>query len=120
MEYLTHKWFRLTDGPKDQKHTDRTPTLEVWQTVQQRAQQWAGASGGQALVPIVAAPIRLDQLVLQVVGVMVTVMARERIKIDSSEMFLQAAIERIKEMVLERDMAAEVYRLAVELGVFQP
>ncbi|TWT97567.1 Replication initiation factor [Botrimarina colliarenosi] len=120
LEYLTQKWFRLTDGPYDRKHPDRTPTLPIWQVVQEKAQQWAGQSAGEVLAPIVGEPPRLDQLVLQAVGVMVTAMARENIKVNSNAFFLDELIERIDEAIETRDMAEEVYRRAIELGVYKP
>ena len=120
MEYLTHEWFRFTDGPYNPKHPDRTPTLDVWQLVQQRSQQWAGVSSGQVLAPLFLEPPRLEQLALQAIGVMVTALARENVRVTSNGHFLDELIERFEEMTASRDMAAEVYQRAIELGVYLP
>src|SRR5690606_27762487 len=105
-------WFHFTDGPYDPKHPDRTPTLVVWRLVQERAQEWAGQPTGTPLVPIYPEPPRLEQYVRQAVGVMVTAMARENVKVTSNEHFLDELVERVEEMIASRDMAAEVYQRA--------
>jgi hypothetical protein len=120
LDYLTNEWFRFTEGPYDRKHPDRTPTLAVWQAVQQRAQQWAVGSDYRTLAPLYLEPRRLEQLGRQVVGVVVTMLARENVRIISNEMFLEQLVERVEEIISSRDMAAEVYQRTVELGVYQP
>jgi hypothetical protein len=109
LEYLTEKWFRFTEGPYNSKHSGRTPTLGAWQLVQRRAQEWAGQPAGTPLVPIYAEPPRLEQFVRQAIGVMVTAMARENVRVTSNGHFLDELIERVEEVIDARDMAAEVY-----------
>lgn len=120
LEYLTEKWFRFTEGPYNAKHSGRTPTLGAWQLVQQRAQEWAGQPAGTPLVPIYAEPPRHEQFVRQAIGVMVTAMARENVKVTSNGHFIDELIERVEELIDARDMAAEVYQRAIELGVYLP
>jgi hypothetical protein len=51
---------------------------------------------------------------------MVTALARENVKVTSNGHFLDELIERFEEMTASRDMAAEVYQRAIELGVYLP
>lgn len=117
VHYLTHDWFRLTDGPVDHKHPDRTPTLPVWQEVQGGMASWTGGGHLLELGPIPSQPMPPDHYVKSIVGSLKSLFAKTGTVIDSNETFWHEAMWRIVDEIEDRNMAAEVARRILELGV---
>lgn len=117
VRYLTHDWFRLTAGPVDRKHPDRTPILPEWQEVQQAFAAWAGSGPFADLGPIETQPMPADHYLKTIVGSFISLFARSGVAIDGNEAFFQECLYRLLDEIEEREMAGEVRRRALELGV---
>ena len=117
VHYLTHDWFRLTDGPVDHKHPDRTPTLRVWREVQGGMASWTGGRPLLELEPIPSQPMPPDHYVKSIVGSLISLFAKTGTVIDSNETFWHEAMCRILDEIEDRNLAAEVARRVLELGV---
>jgi hypothetical protein len=119
VRYLAHDWFRLTDGPVDRKHPDRTAILPEWCEVQQGFASWAGNGPFPELTAIPTQPMPPDHYTKTIVGSLVSLFARTGVDVDSNETFWNEGMYRILDEIERRDMAAEVRRRALELGVMQ-
>jgi hypothetical protein len=120
VEYLTHGWFRLTAGPVDRKHPDRTPVLPQWREVQDAMATWTGTGPPVDLGPIPTQPMPPEHYIKTIVGSLKSYFARRGVEIDSNETFWNEGLHRLLDEIDGRDMAAEVSRRALELGVGQP
>ena len=110
VHYLTHDWFRLTDGPVDQKHPDRTPILAVWQEVQGCMASWTGGGPLLELEPIPSQLMPPDHYLKSIVGSLISLFAKTGVVIDNNEIFWHESMCRILDEIEARDMAAEVRR----------
>jgi hypothetical protein len=117
VHYLTHSWFRLTDGPVDRKHPDRTPILPQWREAQDAFAAWTGNGAGPALEAIESQSMPPEHFLKTIVGSFVSLFARTGTAIDGNETFFHESVARILDEIERRDMAAEVRRRALELGV---
>jgi len=117
VQHLCHDWFRLTDGPVDRKHPDRTPILPEWREVQQAFASWAGDGPFPELVAIPSQPMPPDHYTKTIVGSLISLFARTGVDVDSNETFWNEGMYRILDEIERRDMAAEVRRRALEFGV---
>lgn len=117
VRYFCEDWFRMTTEPVEPKHADRSQTHPLWEHVQQRFAAWAGAPTGMQLKPLPKAEVNAQALLQQLIGLGVTIAARERMPIDSNEAFLQRLFSRIEGVIPDRQMAYEVSRRALELGI---
>ena len=113
--YLSHDWCRVTDGPFDPQHPDRTPTHPDWVKVQEAFPSWTGEPLGE-LAPLRRLPIRADNLLQQVAGTLISYHARVGTDIDNNDTFVHESLYALLDLLGDRDMAEEVRRRAVELG----
>ncbi|MBX3435753.1 MAG: hypothetical protein KF847_20740 [Pirellulales bacterium] len=116
VRYLTHEWCRLTAGPVDRKHPDRTPVLAEWLDVQAGFAAWAGDGPGPDLGPIASQPMPPDRFLKSIVGSFVSLFALGGVAIDDNETFAHEALARLLDEIEQRDMAREVGRRALERG----
>jgi hypothetical protein len=114
--YLTHEWLRITASEVDPKHPDRAPVHPHWTAIQDAMAAWSGAPVAE-LEPLPRLPIRADHLLQQVVGALVSYHARVGTNIDSEDAFAHESMAAILDTIEGRDLAEEVRRRAVELGV---
>ena len=117
VHYLTHSWFRLTDGPVDRKHPDRTPILPEWCEVQKAFLAWTGAGPMPELEPIESQAMPPEHFVKSIIGSFVSLFARTGVSIDGNEAYFQECLSRILDEIERRDMASEVRRRVLELGI---
>lgn len=117
VHYLTHDWMRLTDGPVDRKHPDRTAVLTEWQEVQGAFASWAGAGPLVDLSPIPTQPMPADRYVKSIVGLWISLFARSGVEIQDNEMFVHEGLCRMLDELKGRDMVAEIRRRVLELGL---
>lgn len=117
VRYLTHSWFRLTDGPVDRKHPDRMPILPEWREVQEGFAAWTGAGPMPELEPIESQAMPPEHYVKSIIGLFVSLFARTGVSIDGNEAYFQECLSRILDEIERRDMASEVRRRVLELGV---
>ncbi|HMP06198.1 MAG TPA: hypothetical protein PJ982_07615 [Lacipirellulaceae bacterium] len=120
LEYLSHDWFRLTDGPVDRKHPERSLIHPAWQLVRDAFHHWAGAPMGESLAPLPKLWIDTSRLHAMATGILKGSFARAGKSIQDNEHFIREAVFAVREAVGERDMAAEVTRRALELGASLP
>jgi hypothetical protein len=120
VRYLVESWFRLTDGPVDRKHPDRTPILPAWREVQDAFAAWTGSGPPVDLGPIATQLMPPEHYIKSIVGSFVSLFARLGVKIDGNETFWNEGLYRILDEIEKRDMAAEVARRALELGIASP
>jgi hypothetical protein len=120
VRYLCHDWFRLTDGAVDRKHPDRTPILPEWRDIQQAFGSWVGDGPFPELTPIPAQAMPPDHYTKTIVGSLVSLFAKTGVDIDSNDTFWNEGMYRILDEIEKRDMAVEVRRRALELGVARP
>ncbi|MAT73364.1 MAG: hypothetical protein CMJ58_28100 [Planctomycetaceae bacterium] len=135
---LTANWFRLVEETIDPKHANRAATLPAWNAVRAAFESWAGNEPAE-LEPLPTTAARPEHLIKQAVGVLVSALARMDRPVDSNEDFIHegmsilldeaetkglatdeftdAAFEAIRKEVVDRDMAKEVSRRTVELGI---
>lgn len=116
VEYLSTKWCRMTAGPIEASHPDRTATHPDWQRVQGAFAEWAGEPIAQ-LAPLPKLEIPADDLLNQIVGALTSYHARRRCSIQSNEAFLDKSLKAIKRAIGNRQMAEEVRQRALKLGV---
>ena len=114
---LTHDWFRLTQTLPDPKHTDRSETLPIWKTSQQRFAEWCGEPCEEPLKPLPVAPANVDHLIKQCVGLLLTILVRLGRPIDSADSFVHEGMCLLIDSIAERDIANDFRRRALLLGV---
>ena len=66
--YLCANWFRLTSGPVDRNHSDRSETLPEWTAVQKAFATWTGEPEYIELVPLATGEYLPSKLVQQAIG----------------------------------------------------
>ncbi|HEX6964101.1 MAG TPA: hypothetical protein VF175_19695 [Lacipirellula sp.] len=113
---LTTTGFRLVQGPVDRQHVNRAPIHPIWERVQTAFEEWTGPAGEAELAPLPTVAVPPSQLIQQVVGLFVSVLARRGYMIDGNEAFAHEAMCLVLDSIEERDMAAEVKRRVLELG----
>jgi hypothetical protein len=118
IDELTTNWLRLTDGPVDRKHADRTALHPVWIKARDAFFVWCGASEGQELIPLAKLDIRPSRQVNLAIGILKGMFARVGKDIQDNEQFFREVDFAIRDAVHERglDMAWEVQRKSKELG----
>jgi hypothetical protein len=113
----TSDWFRLTSGPVDRRHAGRTGIHPVWQRAREAFSSWCGSSENVNLMPLSAMDVDLGQQFASVVGMLKSCFVRLGRRIDGNEEFLRESLLSVGEAIQSRDMAAEVRRRALELGL---
>jgi hypothetical protein len=116
-EELCTKWYRLTNGPVDPDHADRSETLPEWLLVQAAFAEWTGKADYINLKPLPPQNVPAMNLLLQMVGLAKSYFAKTGSKIDSNEMFIEEAMRAVLTLIELEDMPAEVWRRVVELGL---
>jgi hypothetical protein len=116
-EYLCADWFRLTSGPVDRSHADRSDTLPEWLVVQQAFADWTGKPVCVHLEPLPPEEFLAINLLQQAIGLLVSYFARTGRRPNSNSEFLDAAVKKFTQLTDARNLAAEVYRKALELGL---
>jgi hypothetical protein len=116
-ERLTSSWFRLTSAPVDRKHADRAKNHPLWNTTQAAFQSWCGDVGKVELTPLSKTEIDISKLRQQVVGRLVGIFARSGTNIRDNRQFFLEAEAAIRGAVGVRDMAQEVARRRLEMGM---
>jgi hypothetical protein len=116
-EQLCTKCFRLTNGPVDPDHADRSETLPEWLLVQAAFAEWAGKPDYINLVPLPVQSVPAMNLLQQIVGLCKSYFAKTGCKIDSNEKFIEEAMRAVQVLIELEDMPAEVWRRIVELGL---
>ena len=116
--YLTHEWFRVTSEVVDSDHAKRTPTHSDWERVQEAFAAWSGEPLAQ-LRPLPKLPIRADNLLRQVIGTLVSYHAQVGTNIDGNEAFAHESFVAVLDEIEKRNMASEVLRRALEMGVLR-
>jgi hypothetical protein len=117
VRYLCHQWFRITDGPYDPKHPDRTPILPEWREVQEAFAAWTGDGPCPELKEIPSQPMPPEHFTKSIVGLLVSLLARTGVDVDSNETFAHEGMYRILDEIEDRDMVEEVRRRRLELGI---
>ena len=116
-EYLCTQWFRLTSGPVDRDHSDRSETLDVWLKVQRAFAMWAGKPDYICFEPLAPEECQPTHLLQQVIGLLVSYYARTGTKIHSTPHFLEVATAKLTKLIGPRDVVAAIQRRALELGL---
>jgi hypothetical protein len=114
--YLSHDWFRMTDGEVDPQHPDRSPTLPDWVLAQDALANWSGDSLCE-LLPLPKLSINADHLLQQIIGALISYHARVGTVVDGNEAFIHESLTALLDQIEDRDMAVETARKALELGV---
>jgi hypothetical protein len=116
-EELCTKWFRLTSGPVDHDHADRSETMSEWLAIQTAFAAWTGTPDYICLQPLSPENVPAMNLLLQIVGLCKSYFAKTGCKIDSNEKFIEEAMRAVQVLIELEDMPAEVWRRIVELGL---
>jgi hypothetical protein len=116
-EELCTKCFRLTNGPVDPDHADRSETLPEWLLVQAAFAEWTGKPDYINLKPLPVQNVPAMNLLLQIIGLGKSYLAKTGSKIDSNEMFIDEVMRDVLTLIELEDMPAEVWRRVVELGL---
>jgi len=116
-EKMTREWCRLTAGPVDRNHADRSEMHSIWERTREAFARWCGESGEVDLTPLLKALPDSSRQVSQAVGILKGVFARAGTEVTDNEQFVREAIFAIRDIMGDRDMAEEVRRKALELGV---
>lgn len=119
-ETLCVKWFRLTNGPVDPDHADRCEMLPEWRLVQGAFAEWTGKPEYVQLEPLPIQNTPALDLLRQIVGLLKSYFAKTGNEIDSNEMFVEEASLALWSFVELEDMAAEVWRRVLQLGLVPP
>lgn len=115
---LMTNWLRLTDGPVDRKHADRSNMHPVWQRTREAFFAWCGESTGEELQPLPKLDVKPSRQVNMAIGILKGLFARVGKDIEDNDQFFREVNFVIREAVHERDldMASEVARKSRELG----
>jgi hypothetical protein len=116
LDELTSNWFRLTAGPVDRKHADRTEIHPAWIDVQQAFAAWTGEPSRQELKPLPKVWVDTSRQYAMVVGILKGNFAKVGKDIRDNEQFYREVMFAIRQTVGDRDMATEIARKALELG----
>ncbi|QEG36188.1 replication initiation factor domain-containing protein [Bythopirellula goksoeyrii] len=120
LDKVIRSWFRLTDGPIDRRHTDRTAMHPLWENVCNAFTHCFGESDNLPLVPLPKQSVNMSKQVKQVVGILVGIFARIGKPIIDNEKFFREADFAMRDVVADRDLCAEVRRKMMKLGVPVP
>ena len=117
LEKLTTSWFRITGGPVERNHADRSAENPIWTRTRNAFSEWSGARLSSELDPLPKLEIDTSKQMAQILGSFVGMFARVGKQIADNEMFFREVEFAIRDTVGRREMAAEVRRRALELGV---
>ena len=116
IDKLTLEWFRLTDGPVDLKHANRSPVHPIWLKTREAFFECCQGSPDVLLEPLPKLHVDMSKQVKQIVGMFVGICARVGKDINNNEKFYREFEFAIRARVGNRDMAAEVKRKSLEMG----
>ena len=116
VDKLTLEWFRLTDGPVDQKHANRAAVHPLWIKTREAFFEWCLGSPDVLLEPLPKLHVDMSKQIKQIVGMFIGICARVEKDIYDNEKFYREFEFTIRDIVGNRDMAAEVKRKALEMG----
>lgn len=114
---IMRDWFRLTEEPVDRQHANRAKTHPLWEMARTQFSKCYGEPIGYDLSPLPPLEIDTRQRVAGAVGIFKGLFARTSLEIADNEHFLREVETEIRNHIQDRDMAAEVRRKAIELGV---
>lgn len=115
---LTTKWFRLTSGPVDRKHADRSEMNDRWKEVVEAFQSWTGLPDGAVdLTALAKTEVDNSRLANSAVGFLIGLMARGSRIIRDNDDFLREAVFEIQQAIADREMKSEVNKKQIELGL---
>lgn len=114
---LCTDWFRLTDGPVDRKHPERSQVLPLWWEVARAFADWAGDSIEVDLSPLPKGAVDLSHLKKQLYGLAQSVLVRSERRVLSPEDFAHEGMDLLLSLAEDRDVAAEFRRKALLLGL---
>ncbi len=117
IEELTGNWLRLTAGPVDRKHAKRTPMHPVWEKTREAFFAWCGQATGQELSPLPTLAVNSSRQVATVIGIFSGMFARIGKDIHDNEKFFREVECALRDGTGDRNLADEVRRKALELGV---
>ncbi|QDV79871.1 hypothetical protein [Botrimarina mediterranea] len=117
VQYLTASWFRLTSGPVDRRHSDRTPNHPAWEAAATLFAECYGAPVGADLTPLPTLAIDPSQRVNVAVGVLKTAIVEFGYPIATNPDFLAVATDLIAAIIADRNMAEEIVRRTIEKGL---
>jgi hypothetical protein len=112
----TMDWFRLTAGPVNRKHAERSPVHPIWERTREQFFAWCGEATGQELTPLPTLEISTSRQIATVIGIFSGMFARVGKDIEDNRQFFREVEFAVKQGVGIRDMAAEVARKALKLG----
>ena len=91
LDELTQNWLRLTAGPVDRKHADRTPMHSVWEVTRLAFFAWCGDTSGRELIPLPKLEISSRRQTAMVVGILKGMFARVGKEIRDNDQFFREA-----------------------------
>ncbi|CAN0519900.1 unnamed protein product, partial [Ectocarpus sp. 8 AP-2014] len=109
---LCANWFRLTEGPVDPKHPERSRVLPLWWDVTKAFADWAGDSIEVDLTPLPKGIVDLDHLKKQFYGLAQSILVRSQVSIGSIEDFAHEGMNLLLEIAETRDVTEECRRKA--------
>lgn len=97
-EYLTSKWFRLTETPVNRKGNNQSKkkTSFLWERVRKGFVEWAGNSGKETLEPLRKENADVSKMVKQAFGVLKSAANHRGISISDFQEFLNFALPELK------------------------
>ncbi|MEO0529015.1 MAG: replication initiation factor domain-containing protein [Planctomycetota bacterium] len=114
---LCENWFRLTDGPVDPKHPERSRVMPLWWEVALAFADWAGDAIEVELRPLAREVADLSQLKNQLYGLTQSVLVRSERPVASLDDFVHEGMNLLLSVAERRDVAAEFRRKAFLLGL---
>jgi hypothetical protein len=117
VNYLMTKWFRLTSGPVDRKHADRTPTHPAWEAARVLFADCYGQPVGADMTPLPSLAIDPQQRIAVAVGVLKTAIVELNYPIVTNRDFLGVSCDLIDAFIADRNMADEIIRRTIEKGL---
>lgn len=115
-KFVTTQWFRLTDGPVDRQHADRSQRHPIWQHTIEQFASWCDGPSDCELIPLLKAPIDMSRMVNSALGNLIGVFARIGKNIENNRQFMREAVARLQDAIGDRNLSEEVRRRALELG----
>ncbi|TWT96126.1 hypothetical protein Pla108_32080 [Botrimarina colliarenosi] len=117
VNYLMTSWFRLTSGPVDRKHADRTPTHPAWEAARVLFEECYGQPLGADMTPLPSLAIDPQQRLAVAVGVLKTAIVEMGYPIETNHDFLAVTMDLIAAFIIDRNMADEITRRIIEKGL---
>lgn len=114
---LTSEWFRLTDGPVDPKHPERSGVLSAWSEVQHAFTDWAGDSVEVELTPLPRTEANAEHLLKQFYGLGMSVLVRTGREPNSLEAFAHEGLCLLLSVAERKDVTADYRRKVLEFGL---